>query len=89
MVRRTRGRTGAGGSEAAQGRCPRRTYLILISYRAADPQLAADVSNAVAQSFLEHTFNIAIGHRRTPSFMEKQMEGCTPGGKVERGPRAF
>src|SRR5262249_18506695 len=26
---------------------PRKTYLILISYRAADPRLAADVSNAI------------------------------------------
>src|SRR6266446_6933811 len=54
---------------------PRRTYLILISYRAADPQLAADVSNAIAQSYLEHTFNIRYRSAAGLSaFMEKQME---------------
>ena len=67
---------------------PRRTYLILISYRAADPQLAADVSNAVAQSFLEHTFNIR--YRATAglsSFMEKQMEELRA--KVEKSSAAL
>src|SRR5437667_362310 len=54
---------------------PRRTYLILISYRATDPQLAADVSNAIAQSYLEHTFNIRYRSAAGLSaFMEKQME---------------
>jgi succinoglycan biosynthesis transport protein ExoP len=54
---------------------PRRTYLILVSYRAADPALAADVSNAIAQSYVEHTFNIRYRSAAGLSvFMEKQME---------------
>src|SRR6266851_3424970 len=54
---------------------PRRTYLILVSYRAADPVLAADVSNAIAQSYVEHTFNIRYRSAAgLSSFMEKQME---------------
>jgi succinoglycan biosynthesis transport protein ExoP len=54
---------------------PRRTYLILVSYRATDPNLAADVSNAIAQSYLEHTFNIRYrSSAGLSAFMEKQME---------------
>src|SRR4029079_7026183 len=30
---------------------PRNTYLLLISYRSTDPQLAADVANGIAQSY--------------------------------------
>ena len=33
---------------------PPNTYLMLISYRSADPQMAADAANAIAQSYLEH-----------------------------------
>ncbi len=54
---------------------PRNTYLILVSYRSTDPRLAADVANAVAQSYLEHTFHIR--YRSTlglSSFMERQLE---------------
>ena len=54
---------------------PRRTYLIFVSYRAADPRLAADVSNAIAQSYVEHTFNIRYrSSAGLAAFMEKQME---------------
>ncbi|MEO7652165.1 MAG: Wzz/FepE/Etk N-terminal domain-containing protein, partial [Bryobacteraceae bacterium] len=54
---------------------PRRTYLILISYRSTNPRLAADVSNAIAQSYLEHTFNIRYrSSAGLSAFMEKQME---------------
>ncbi len=54
---------------------PRNTYLMLVSYRSTDPRLAADVANAVAQSYLEHTFHIR--YRSTlglSSFMERQLE---------------
>src|SRR5439155_21218075 len=67
---------------------PRRTYLILISYRAADPQLAADVSNAIAQSYLEHTFDIRYKSTAgLSSFMEKQMEELKA--RVERSSAAL
>ena len=35
---------------------PVNTYILNISYRSPDPQLAADVANAIAQSYLLHTF---------------------------------
>ncbi len=34
------------------------TYLLNITYRSADPKLAADVANAMARSFVEHTFDM-------------------------------
>jgi succinoglycan biosynthesis transport protein ExoP len=54
---------------------PRNTYLMLVSYRSTDPRLAAEVANAVAQSYLEHVFHIR--YRSTlglSSFMERQLE---------------
>ena len=56
-------------------RRPPNTYLLKISYRSPDRQLAADVANAIAQSYLEHTYKIryeaAAGLAR---FMERQIE---------------
>ena len=54
---------------------PPNTYLLLISYRSPDPQLAADVANAIAQSYLLHTYNIRIRSSVDLSgFMEQQIE---------------
>jgi succinoglycan biosynthesis transport protein ExoP len=54
---------------------PPNTYLLLISYRSPDRNLAADVANATARSYLEHTYNIRIRSSSSlASFMEKQME---------------
>ncbi len=54
---------------------PPNTYLLLISYRSPDPRLAADVSNAIARSYIEHTYNIRIRSSASLSaFMEKQLE---------------
>jgi capsular exopolysaccharide synthesis family protein len=54
---------------------PTNTYVLRIAYRSTDPQLAADVANGIAQSYLEHTFNIRIRSSSALSnFMEKQME---------------
>lgn len=67
---------------------PPNTYLLFIAYRSADPQLAADVANAVAQSFLEHTFSLRI--RSTVSlshFMEQQIEELKA--KMERSGQAL
>ncbi len=51
------------------------TYLLLISYRSPDPRLAADVANAVANSYLASTYNIRIMSSATlSSFMEKQLD---------------
>ncbi|HEY1759024.1 MAG TPA: polysaccharide biosynthesis tyrosine autokinase [Bryobacteraceae bacterium] len=54
---------------------PPNTYLILIGYRSEDPQLAADAANAIAQSYLELTYNIRIRSSASLStFMERQLE---------------
>ena len=54
---------------------PPNTYLLLISYRSPDPDLAANVANAVTNSYLQRTFEIR--YRATAdlsTFMEKQLE---------------
>lgn len=54
---------------------PANTYVLRITYRSADPKVAADVANAIAQSYLEHTFNIRIrSSSALSSFMERQLE---------------
>ncbi len=67
---------------------PRNTYLLLISYRSPDPELAANVANGVAQSYIEHTYNIRF--RATAglsAFMEKQIEEMKA--KMERSSAAL
>jgi succinoglycan biosynthesis transport protein ExoP len=67
---------------------PPNTYLLLISYRSEDPQLAADASNAIAQSYLEHTYNIRIRSSASlATFMEKQIEELRA--KMERSSEAL
>jgi succinoglycan biosynthesis transport protein ExoP len=54
---------------------PSNTYLLLINYRSADPNAAADIANAIAQSYIQNTYNIRF--RATAglsTFMEKQLE---------------
>ena len=54
---------------------PANTYLLLIGYRSPDPELASDVANAVADSYIQHTYDIRF--RATAglsAFMEKQIE---------------
>lgn len=54
---------------------PPNTYLLLISYRSPDPELAANVANAVAQSYILHTYNLRFtASAGLSSFMEKQLE---------------
>jgi len=54
---------------------PPNTYLLFINYRSPDPQLASDVANGIANSFLEHTYNIRIRSSASLSiFMEKQID---------------
>ena len=54
---------------------PPNTYLMLISYRSEDPQLAADAANAIAQSYLEHTYNIRVRSSASlATFMERQLD---------------
>jgi capsular exopolysaccharide synthesis family protein len=67
---------------------PISTYLLGVSYRSPDPQLAADVANAIAQSYLEHTFNIRLKATGALStFMGKQLEELRA--KMERSSLAL
>ncbi|MDQ2710902.1 MAG: polysaccharide biosynthesis tyrosine autokinase [Acidobacteriota bacterium] len=67
---------------------PLNTYILDISYRSPDPELAADVANAIAQSYLEHTFEIRIQSSNALStFMEKQLGDLQA--KMERSDMAL
>jgi polysaccharide biosynthesis transport protein len=67
---------------------PPNTYLLLISYRSPNPELAADVANGVANSYIEHTYDVRF--RATAglsTYMEKQMEELKA--KMERSSAAL
>lgn len=67
---------------------PVNTYILHISYRSPDPQLAAGVANAIAQSYLEHTFDIRIrASSALSSFMERQLDELRA--KMERSSLAL
>lgn len=54
---------------------PQNTYLLLISYRSPDAQLAANVANAIARSYLNHTYAIRIRSSASmATFMETQID---------------
>jgi capsular exopolysaccharide synthesis family protein len=54
---------------------PPNTYLLLISYRSPDPTLASEAANAIANSYLAHTYDIRIRSSASLStFMEKQID---------------
>src|SRR5580700_2520460 len=54
---------------------PPNTYLLLINYRSRNRQLAADVANAIALSYLAHTYKIRYKATASLSdFMERQLE---------------
>lgn len=67
---------------------PGETYILKISYRSPDPVLAADVANAVAESFEEHTFDIRLKSANSlAAFMEKQLDELRA--KMERSSLAL
>ena len=54
---------------------PPNTYILQISYRSSNRQLAADVANEIAQSYLAHTYRIRYQATTNLSdFMERQLE---------------
>lgn len=54
---------------------PPNTYLLLISYRSPDAQLAADVANGIANSYLNHIYDLRIrSSAGLSSFMGKQLD---------------
>jgi succinoglycan biosynthesis transport protein ExoP len=67
---------------------PPNTYLLQISYRSTEPLLAALVANAVAQSYLERTYDIRFRSSASlTSFMERQLEELKA--KMERSSAAL
>ncbi|MBV8897187.1 MAG: hypothetical protein JO051_11795, partial [Acidobacteriaceae bacterium] len=67
---------------------PVNTYIVKISYRSTDPRLASDVANAIAQSYLEHTFDIRVRSTTALSaFMERQLDELRA--KMERSSQAL
>ena len=67
---------------------PPNTYLLLIAYRSPNADLASDVANAIARSYILHTFNIRFQSAADLSvFMEKQMEELKA--KMERSSAAL
>jgi len=54
---------------------PLHTFLLLISYRSADPQLSADIVNEIARSYIRHTYDIRYqAASQMTGYMEKQLE---------------
>ncbi|MGA2436318.1 MAG: polysaccharide biosynthesis tyrosine autokinase [Bryobacteraceae bacterium] len=54
---------------------PPNTYLLLISYRSPDADLASNVANAVASSYILHTYSIRFRSSASlAKFMEKQLD---------------
>ena len=66
---------------------PPNTYILQISYRSQHRQLAADVANAIAQSYLAHTYEIRYKATASLSeFMERQLEELkAQDGEIQRG----
>ena len=62
---------------------PPNTYLLLVSYRSPDPQLAANVANEIANSYMQHTYTLRIrSSANLSSFVERQIEDLKA--KMER-----
>jgi len=67
---------------------PPNTYLLLVSYRSPDANLAAQVANAIAQSYLTHTYNIRMrASANLTDFMEQQLDELRA--KMERSSLAL
>ncbi|HEU0120905.1 MAG TPA: polysaccharide biosynthesis tyrosine autokinase [Bryobacteraceae bacterium] len=67
---------------------PANTYLITVSFRSPDRNLAANVSNAIVQSYIAHTFDLRYrASTSQSSFMEKQIEELRA--KMERSSAAL
>jgi succinoglycan biosynthesis transport protein ExoP len=67
---------------------PQNTYLLLISYRSPDADLAAAVANGIVDSYIQHTYNIRFrASAGLSAFMEKQMDELKA--KMERSSAAL
>ena len=53
---------------------PANTYIVQIGYRSPNPQLAADVANAIGESYVEHIYRLQANSAMNASgFMERQL----------------
>lgn len=67
---------------------PLKTYLIQISYRSPDPELAADVANAVARSYRDHMYAIRFqASQELAVFVTRQLDELRA--KMERSSAAL
>jgi capsular exopolysaccharide synthesis family protein len=67
---------------------PPKTYLLQISYRSPDPVFAADVANAVAKSYIDHSYAIRYqASAGLSTFMTKELEELQA--KMERSGAAL
>ena len=67
---------------------PANTYLLLISYRSPDPQLAAEAANQIADSYKQHSYDIRFAATQDESkYMEKQLDALKA--KMERSSQAL
>jgi succinoglycan biosynthesis transport protein ExoP len=67
---------------------PPNTYILQVSYRSPNRQLAADVANAIAQSYLLHSYTIRYKATAGLSdFMERQLEELKA--KMEKSSQAL
>ena len=67
---------------------PPKTYLLNISYRSPDRALAADVANAIAKSYIDHSYAIRFQASGTQSvYMNRQLEDMQA--KMERSSAAL
>src|SRR5205085_8529960 len=63
-------------------------YILQIGYRSPNRQLAADVANAIAMSYLQHTYRIRYKAAASQGdFMERQLEELKA--KMERSSAAL
>ncbi len=67
---------------------PPNSFILRITYRSPDRQFAADVTNALARSYVEHTFDIRVKSTAGLStFMERQIDELKA--KMERSSLAL
>jgi capsular polysaccharide biosynthesis protein len=64
---------------------PPNTYLMLVSYRSDDPQLAADAANAIAESYLEHSYSMLRMAAVEPSLIPAPCAPKRPSGPASIG----
>ena len=67
---------------------PAQTYLVHIAYRSENPELSANVANAIARSYVENIYRLQIDSSLSAAgFMERQLDELKA--KMERSGRAL